>query len=41
MLGKYNYLVIIFVLNFVRIILNIIGFLRDVEENVNIENILK
>lgn len=32
---------IIFVLNFVRIILNIIGFLRDVEENVNIENILK
>lgn len=32
---------IIFVLNFVKIILNIIGFLRDVEENVNIENILK
>lgn len=39
MLSKY--LMIIFVLNFVRIILNIIGFLRDVEENVNIENILK
>lgn len=32
---------IIFVLNFVKIILNIIGFLKDVEENVNIENILK
>lgn len=39
MLSKY--LMIIFVLNFVKIILNIIGFLRDVEENVNIENILK
>lgn len=38
MLGKYNHSVTTSVLNFVRTILNTIGFLRDAEENANIEN---
>lgn len=38
MLGKYIHSMTTSVLNFVRTILNTIGFLRDTEENANIEN---
>lgn len=41
MLSKILFVFFDININFVRIIINIIGFLRDVEENVNIENILK